>query len=314
MGKFCIKILITGIIMSIVGTVILAVEAINGYIDEDSLTFDDIYRSNSAEYAVTTMVETSFVEVVDDVSEGTFSDSDYDYVSEADVDPDEINNIDISISMGSFEIMPGNSFRLMANGVDAEQLVFSVSGDCLEVKYSPDIKLFSFDWLNDSAEIILIVPQKVYEEISIDMDAGVTNVTGLTANNFEFDMSAGEAFLTDISAYYSSDIKMSAGYSVFNRCILLNSSAIQVSAGNMEFNNCSVIGNSDIKVSAGSLYMDLADSFSLYNISADRSAGEVFINGESAAKKYNAYSGESEPLGDINVKVSAGSCYINFND
>ena len=304
MGKFCIKILIIGLILSITGTVILAVEYFNGYIDEmPSIPVrNHAYSTDYTAYEVTTMIETSPNEVIDQVTYSNYGY--YENVIEINIEPDEeIKDIDVSIDMGKFDITPGASFMIYSNNSDVSAIKYSVSGGRLEVEYSPDIKLFDFNWLNEMSEILLVVPQKVYETISIDMDAGVANITGITANNFKLDMSAGESYISNVDVYNSSDIKMSAGYSQFISCGLFNSSKIEVSAGDMEFENSSVTGTSDIKVSAGALYMNLADEFSSYNISAEKSAGEVYINGEPTAKEYNAYATTPEPLGTINVKV-----------
>ena len=319
MKKFCLRLLISGAILSVTGFVVLAVLLVNGYDLDAELSMpvrsyaESSYFVDSVEQAIEVSEGgaeyTTYI-----MQEASFSDYGYDSGIELDADPDDINNIDIDISMGQFTIAPANSFAIFANNIELDALKYSIDGDRLSVSFNPDFKLFDFNFWDDSAEIFLYVPQKVYETISIDIDAGNAYISGMTANNLEFDMSAGEAYVSDTSVYNNSDIKMSAGYSDFTRCTLLNSSSIKVSAGDMEFDSCSVTGDSDIKVSAGALNMFLLDDFSHYSISAEKSAGELYIDGEPTAKEYNAYSALSDPIGTMKIKVSAGSCYIYFEE
>lgn len=317
MKKFCLRLLISGAILSVTGFVVLSVLFVNGYdIDDLSLPVrsyaaSEVSVTDYGEYPIEVTDGTAYI-----MQEAVYSEYGYyDNMINVNADPDDINNIDIDIAMGTFNIVPADAFAIYANNIEADWLKYSVDGDRLSVSFEPkfEFKLFDFNFWDDSAEILLFIPQKVYETISIDIDAGNAYILGLTANNLEFDMSAGEANVSDVAAYYSSDIKMSAGYSQFTRCTLLNSSSIKVSAGDMEFYDSSVTGISDIKVSAGELNMFLLDDLSHYNITAERSAGELYINNEETSREYRA-SASSEPIGTMNVKISAGSCYINFKE
>ncbi|MCH5347796.1 MAG: DUF4097 family beta strand repeat protein [Oscillospiraceae bacterium] len=318
MKKLCLRLLISGAVLAVTGVVVLSVAYLNGFIDEmPSLSipvrsYSTISEAvDNGEYSETTFATTY---VMDEAIPSDYGD--YDSVIHLDADPDDINNLDIDINMGTFNILPADSFAICANNIETDWIKYSIDGDRLSVSFDPEFefKLFDFNFGNDSAEILLFVPQKVYETISIDVDAGTANISGMTANNLDFDMSAGDAYVSDTAVYYNSDIKMSAGYSQFTRCTLSNSSSIKISAGSMEFDESSVTGVSDIKISAGSLFMHLMDTFSLYSISAEKSAGEIYINGEPTAKAFNSYPAVSDPVGTMNVKVSAGSCYIYFEE
>ncbi|MCH5192772.1 MAG: DUF4097 family beta strand repeat protein [Oscillospiraceae bacterium] len=320
MKKTCLRLLISGAIFTVIGIAVLSAEYMNGLIDEIPSLSIPVHHSYAAgeavaidngEYAETTFATTYIMGETSYIDDGY-----YDNIIKIDASPEDINNLDININMGLFNILPADSFMIGANNAEPDWIKCSVDGDRLSVSFEPEFefKLIDLNFGNDSAEIYLYVPQRVYETVKIDVDAGTANISGISANNFEFDMSAGDAYVSETSVFYNSDIKMSAGYTQFTGCTLLNSSSIKVSAGSMVFDECSVTGVNDIKVSAGSLDMHLLDDFSFYSISAERSAGEVIINGEPAAKEFKAYPALSEPLGTINVKVSAGSCYINFEE
>ena len=318
LGKFCIKTLILGIIMTIIGTVILAVEALNGFIDDiPSLDIDN--NAHSAEYVgyeVTTVTEVHPTEetMTDVIDQGTYTGSEF--FDGLNVSPEEVHELDISISTGSFDIVPGDSFRLFANGINPDYLKFELNDNCLEVKYSPDTDIFSLDWMSFaySPEITLYVPFKTYEKISLNMSAGTASINEITANDFVFDMSAGNAYLGNVIAYNSSDIKMSAGNAVFTDCIFTDSNKIQVSAGEMVFENCSLTGGNYVKVTAGNLQMYLNGNSAYYDISANKSTGTLYINDKEVNNSYSSASTLEYPLSTMNVDVRAGTCYITFNE
>ena len=311
LGKFCIKTFILGIIMTITGTVILAVEAINGFIDDIPSLEINNNNAISSEYAVTTMMVT-------EVSGGPI-DTEYGYyetMRSTNAEPDEIQELNISISTGNFEIVPGDSFMLFANGVNEDYLKFELDNGCLKVNYSPDTNIFSLDWLSFeySPDIMLYVPFKTYEKISINMSAGTASINEITANDFVFNMSAGDAYLENVIAYNSSDIKMSAGNTIFNDCVFTASNSIKVSAGEMIFENCSLTGGNYIKVTAGDLQMYLNGNSAYYDISANKSTGTLYINDKEVNNSYSTSSISDYPLGTMNVDLRAGSCYITFDE
>ena len=315
MTKFCIKSLIIGAILIVIGTVMLSVGVFSGIFSGlSSLPIGN--HAVSGEYAVTTMTVTGFTEtgapiqVFDDVTYTS-----YGYSSELDVSPEEVQELDISISTGSFYIVPGDSFILYADGIAADYLKFGVNNGCLEVNYSPNFKLSELDyWLSASPEIMLYVPFKTYEKVSINMSAGTANINEITTNDFVFDMSAGDAYLGNVIAYNSSDIKMSAGNTIFTDCVFTNSNSIKVSAGEMVFENCSLTGKNYMKVTAGDLQMYLNENSAYYDISANKSTGTLYINDEEVNNSYSATSTLEYPLGTMNVDVRAGSCYITFDE
>lgn len=309
LGKFCIKILILGIIMTIIGTIIIAVEAVNGFLDDDFPSLPDHHSVGSGEYVVTTTmvvrerpIETEY---------GT-----YQTMRTTNADPEEIQELDISISTGSFEIVPGDSFMLFANGVNEDHLKFEVNDGCLEVSYSPDTSIFSLEWLeySYSPDITLYVPSKTYEKVSIDMSAGTASIYEITTNDLVFDVSAGDAYINNVIAYNSSDIKMSAGAAIFSDCVFTESNSIKVSAGEMTFDNCSLTGGNYVKVTAGELNMYLNENSAYYDISANKSTGTLYINDIEVNNSYSSASISEIPLGTMNVDVRAGSCYIVFYD
>lgn len=319
MKKTCLRLLISGAIFTVIGIAVLSAEYLNGLIDEvPSLPVRSYATSSSVtdhgeyagEYSETTFATTYIMDEV------TYSDyGDYDSTIYIDADADDINNLDIDVNMGIFNILPADTFAICTNNIETDWIKYSIDGDRLSVSFEPkfEFKLIDINFTGNPAEVLLFVPQKVYETISIDVGLGTANISGMTANLFEFDMSAGEAYISDTTVYNYSDIKMSAGYSQFTDCTLLNHSIIEVSAGDMEFDSCSVAGVSNIKVSAGALDMHLTDDFSHYGISAEQTAGDLYINGEPiTVKVFDSYPASSDPVGTMNVKVSAGSCYINF--
>ena len=315
LGKFCIKILILGIIMTIIGTIIIAVEAVNGFLDDDFPSLP-VREYAGGESIVTTFAHTEITITEDSERPIDTEYGVYETMRATNAEPDEIQELDISISTGSFEIVPGDSFMLFANGVNEDYLSFSVDNGCLKVNYSPDTSIFSLDWMSFaySPEITLCVPSKTYEKISLNMSAGTASINEIITNDFVFDMSAGDAHLGNVIAYNSSDIKMSAGNAVFTDCIFTDSNSVKLSAGEMIFENCSLTGGNYIKVTAGDLQMYLNENSAYYDISANKSTGTLYINDKEVNNSYSTSSISEYPLGTMNVDVRAGSCYITFEE
>ena len=337
MFKFCKKLIISGIILFIVGAGILGGLFASGAIDD----LPEI--SPSRTYAET---ETTVVEAVDSVGyyayggDPIFSSSD-----------ESITDIDVYISSGTFNIMIGDEFNVTASNADVDKINVIQDGDKLTIEYKRN---FIDTIISDPANIILTVPQKTFDEVSFEMDAGEMYIYGvpqtvfaqkldislnageldmdsINANEFALDMSAGNAFISTFNVSDSSDIKVSMGECEFFVARLANAK-IDQSAGNMYFTDCTLTGdteidmsmgdmkfsgmvrdNTSIDMSAGEIYMSVTGFSSEYSVITDKSAGTIFINGDEKTGTHTE-STVNDPLGTINIDISAGDCEINFTE
>ncbi|MDE7290209.1 MAG: hypothetical protein K2N71_12045, partial [Oscillospiraceae bacterium] len=123
MIKACIKLLITGIILFIVGIIGVAVLAVNGY--EDVFSFDIPMRYRGSD---------TIVEVADSGyyydSDGEFSILDMKYA-------DTVTKLDINVKAGNFLIMSGDNLSITGSNIKTEYLDYKIEDGVLYVSYSP---------------------------------------------------------------------------------------------------------------------------------------------------------------------------------
>ncbi len=342
MFKACKKLIISGIILFIVGVGILGGLFASGAIDE--LPEISPSRDSHTAYGAT---ETTVVEAVEFNNYAYGGDSIFSSSDES------ITDIDVYISSGSFSIVTGDEFNVSASSADVDKINVIHDEDKLTIEYKRN---FIDTIISDPANIILTVPQKTFEEISLEMDAGQMYISGyeetefisadkldislnageltmdsMNAKEFALDMSAGNAFITDLTVSDKADVNVSMGECTFFVSRLANS-VIDQSAGNMYFNECTLTGNTEIDMSmgdmqfsgmirdntnidmsAGEIYMSVTGFSSEYSVITDKSAGTIFINGEEKTGSHTE-SIVDDPLGTINIDISAGDCEINFTE
>ncbi|MDE6709536.1 MAG: DUF4097 domain-containing protein [Oscillospiraceae bacterium] len=314
MVKACIKLLITGIILFIVGIIGVAVLAVNGYEDVFSLPV----RYNTA---VTEVADSGYYYDGD----GEFSILDMKYA-------DTVTKLNVNVKAGCFFIMSGDNLSISGSNIKTEYLDYKIEDGVLYVSYSPEFYLMNWDFNFDDAQIIITVPPKVYEIAEFSVKAGELNVSDFEANRLYVDFAAGNSYFSNVGASEASQIKMTAGDCTFENCYLYNAD-IKMTAGSMYYNLCKITGKNAINMTAGDLYMELIGKRSDYNISIDRTAGGVYIDGDYIVKEYEETtfvttfitdkdSSEklppaeeappTEKVNDLSIKITAGECNITF--
>lgn len=319
MVKACIKLLITGIILMIVGMIGVSVLWVNGYEDVFSLPV----RHRSSDTAV---------EVVDNgyYDDGTFSILDMKYA-------DTVNKLDINVKAGTFTILSGDTLSISGTDINTECLDYSIENGVLYVSYSPEFYFFNFDFDADDATIFITIPPKVFETANFSATAGELNVADLEVKRLSVDLMAGEHFFTNVYAEDSAQIKMAAGECTFENCNF-NNANIKMTAGQMNYNYCKIAGENRINMTAGDLYMELIGKRSDYKWSVDRTAGGVYIDGDYVYGGEYAYSAttyetvvteetvteqsevsvrekvDENGQNSIDIDLTAGECYISFYD
>ena len=318
MAKACIKLLITGIILFIVGIIGVAVLAVNGY--EDVFSLPVRYGSNST--YVTEIADSGYYYD----SDGEFSILDMKYA-------DTVTKLDVNVKAGNFSIMPGDTLSISGSNINTECLDYKIEDGFLYVSYSPELYLFNWNFDFDDAYINITVPQKVYETANFSVKAGGLSVFDFEVGRLYVDFAAGDSYFSNVSASEAAQIKMTAGDCIFENCSFRNAD-IKMTAGSMYYNSCKVIGQNGINMTAGDLYMELLGKRSDYNISVDRTAGGVYIDGDYIVKEYeettfvttvddhshHSHDGDVSEIvqvtenvqNDLYIKITAGECNITF--
>lgn len=322
MGKTCLKMFLTGMILFIVGVAGLAALEINGYDIEDISDAMPGSHNSGTTFAVNDAV------IVDNGTGGHIFQ----------VNENDVTKLDVKVNMENFNVIEGDTFEVVGYNIDPEYLNCTVTDGCLYVSYSPKAKLFNIYYDNIAiGNITVHVPPKVLESADFTVKAGSLTVNNLETKTLSLNMTAGDTNFYSVAVQERSQIKMTAGSCVFDDCNF-NNSDINMTAGDMTYNLCRLIGSNNIKMTAGDLYMGLIGRRSDYNIKVDRTAGDVYIDGYEYGSDYavttmvttvyqeEAYAEEhadgihEESLheehvkNNLNVKITAGNCSISFNE
>lgn len=320
MVKACIKLLITGIILFVVGIIGAAVLAVNGYEDVFSLDIPMRYRGSSSTDYITEVSDGGYYYD----SDGEFSILDMKYA-------DTVTMLDVKVDAASFYIMPGDTLSISGSNIKTEYLDYKIEDGFLYVSYSPEFYLVKWDFDFDDAQIIITVPPKVYEFADFSVKAGGLHVGDFEVNRLYVDLAAGYSSFSNVSASEAAQIKMTAGDCIFESCSFRNAD-IKMTAGSMTYNACKIIGQNAINMTAGDLYMELIGNRSDYKINVDRTAGSVYIAGDYINSKeyaettftttvdehsHHSFDSDVEQVtenvqNDLYVKITAGECNIMF--
>lgn len=320
MLKACLKLLLMGIILFIVGFIGLATLAVNGY-DISDISLPVRYGSS----------DTTVSEAVDN-GEYYYDDENFSILNLKYADT--VTKLDINVKAGNFTILPGDTLEISGTNIKTECLDYKIEDGILYVSYSPEFYLFNFDF--DDTEIFITVPPKIYETANFSVKAGELTVSDFEVNRLYVDFAAGDSYFTNVTASEAVQLKMTAGECIFENCIF-NDPNIKMTAGSMTYSFCKIKGNSEINMTAGNLYMELLGKRSDYNISVNRTAGDIYIDGnEFGSGEYaettfaTTYIIDENPdeyaegevsvqekteeniKNKLDIKITAGECNISF--
>lgn len=321
MLKACLKLLLTGIILFIVGIIGLATLEVNGY-DISDISLPVRYGSSDT---ITEVADTGY-----SYEDGEFSILDVQYA-------DTVTKLDINVKAGNFTVITGDTLGISGTNIKTECLDYKIEDGILYVSYSPEFYLFNFDF--DDTEIFITVPPKIYETANFSVKAGELTVSDFEVNRLYVDFAAGDSYFTNVTASEAVQLKMTAGECIFENCIF-NDPNIKMTAGSMTYSFCKIKGNSEINMTAGNLYMELLGKRSDYNISVHRTAGEVYIDGNEFSSGEYAETivettdiapltqevmteqtevsaqekAEENVQNKLDIKITAGECNISFSE
>lgn len=266
MLKSCLKLLVTGIILIFVGFTGICVMLGVGMISPDDLSIDFAGSTNSY------------------VGEAPYNNENFIDLNEK---ANDITKLDIDIGMGSFYIEKGDEFSISTYDIDPGSFEYNIYDGCLTVKYSPTVKLMSFDFLNfdgGGSSIYLYVPEKVYDSVNLNMTAGDFYVNSISAKQLSTESSAGSMYLTEVASD-NTTLKMTAGDVTVSNSTLKDI-FISMNAGEMYLNDCKIYGDNKIKMTAGELIMSLVGNRRDYSINIDKALGNVYIDGMDTGVDY----------------------------
>ena len=290
MLKKCLSLFITGIIFCAIGGIGIATLAMNGMLDTLSINGSFKHEATPSELAHMPIEETQ-----------------------------EITSLDFSADAGVFTIVRGESFNVETN---LSTIICEISDNCLKIENTASTAFMNF---NDvAAEIIVTVPERQFDEVKLELNAGEFYANDIVADKLIIEMDAGEAVFNNVSAISKSDITINAGECTFTNSIL-NESEINMDAGEMIFEKCKLTGENEINLDFGEVSMNLLGKRSDYELEINNDLGAVNVdglpyNGELATTTIITDNGDRtddkieavNPIGTININLDLGECNIDF--
>ena len=224
---------------------------------------------------------------------------------------------------------------IMTNGNDIYDISAEVIGSTLEVHCGKHTGSFG-DFINtfknmDKYYVDIAVPESVYNGVTAKVNAGKTEIIGISAKDVDLELNAGSFTYAAAENHISDNINanINAGECIiFNAATknydfsisagdmniygLTGSGSIEASAGALTANYAQLNGDVMVDVTAGSIELNLPEDASA-EVSCDKTAGEVTIKHGSINKSLS--DGAEKTIGNgeykISCSVSAGSTTIS---
>ncbi|MFD1739584.1 DUF4097 family beta strand repeat-containing protein [Bacillus salitolerans] len=121
-------------------------------------------------------------------------------------DSKKITNIEINGSNEEIELVSTNDTEIKVEltgnrtkNLD-ERLDVKVVGDTLTIQTIEQKKLFNINIFGESLKLTVLLPEKVYEALQVDIDNGSLEATQLTINEIRTDLDNGQIKMGDILA------------------------------------------------------------------------------------------------------------------
>ncbi len=212
-----------------------------------------------------------------------------------------VTRIDLNADVAEIKVQKGETLSVTCEGIVKEGFELEINGNELEIDYERD-EFISFGYFGDAGTITLTLPEKVYEEISIEQGVGETFVNDIECKILKIDCGVGESYYTNIKAT-SCDIEMGVGECEI-RDSLIGSAKIEGGVGEFTINNSDFTTGCAINGGVGEININLISD--TYSVKAENGLGNVVLNGEKVSS--NAGSGTVVidadcGVGDININT-----------
>ncbi|MFT3951099.1 MAG: DUF4097 family beta strand repeat-containing protein [Oscillospiraceae bacterium] len=219
-----------------------------------------------------------------------------------------VTNLDIEMDLGSLKILPADTFSYTASDVVADNFSVSAEGDTLKLRYQfnwkATLSLWFTSW-DDSASVTLYVPQRVYENLTLNSGAGSCTVKALQCTKANLDLGAGSLTMNDVSVNEEANFDCGAGKVTISDCKLNNAEfdmgagsftanggalynlTIDGGAGNLTIDGAVVTGKTDVDAGAGRVTIHAVGNPEDYYADVDQGAGSVDENTRGGADAPN---------------------------
>lgn len=221
-------------------------------------------------------------------------------------DANGIKDIEIDFGAGEMVIAASQDEYIHVEGKNIpEDYTFKINGNEFEVGLHKDWKVWNTNWFNfnfgddnswnNITELKIYLPQKDYEEISIDNGAGDMTISDISYAELSIDIGAGEVTATNLNCWKEggeTSFDLGAGEAIVSKSRIKNLEA-DIGAGEFEFQG-DISGDIDVDAGVGECRFILDGSEDSYR----------FL--DYGKNKYGSNSGKYD------VRVDHGVGEVNF--
>lgn len=239
---------------------------------------------------------------------------------------EEFNEIEIDVSGYDCEIKPcdGDIAKVSISGDTNSRITAKVSGNKLKVYSTIKWTFFRFDfwnYWNHDTNIIVEVPEKIYEELSLNHTSGNSSSTGISAktvklhatsgsikydqpdgfttDSFKLDITSGNVSATNV-ATKKYDIRETSGE--INVSGLTGEGVIKSTSGEIDISFASLDGDCEFRMTSGNATLIIPDDTSA-DIHCNKTSGDITVSACGATQ--NADNNSTIRLGEGKFKIDA---------
>ena len=151
---------------------------------------------------------------------------------------------------------------------------------------------------NTDPKVTISLPDKVYDQVNIDVGAGSADIEGFTAKDVDLDIGAGELEARNIKVTGKLDIDLGTGKGTLED-FDCNKVKIDTGVGGLDYSG-TVYGGLDADCGIGEVNITIYGLSSDYDIDAESGIGNVNINRNSSGR------------GDIPIDIDGGIGEVNL--
>lgn len=214
----------------------------------------------------------------------------------------EIHDIKIEIGAADFAVIVGEKFYVESN---ISTLSVKEQGGCFVIKDDSAFK-FPFSPVSGGTVNVYVPADFVFSDAYIDAGAGNAVINGLSANELEMNLGAGEVIIENLHILGNTDISGGAGAVSVTDCVLNNA---DISMGVGEFNLAGELkGRNEISLGVGEANITLIGAKSDYELSVTKGLGEAKVDGNRIEDSQTVGNGKNK----VDVSGGVGEVNIEF--
>lgn len=222
---------------------------------------------------------------------------------------DEIENLNIELAAGTFEIVEGDADKIVIRS--AKKIKAAQSGKTLNVNTGKGVKVHFFGISNSGNHVEITLPKgKEFHTIDLEIGAGELNADALYGEELEMEIGAGTITVEDL-ACGKAKISVGAGEAIVENGVT-GELDLDVGMGDLQFDG-SLTGDLDADCGMGNMDLELTGFETDYNYKIDVGMGDISIGNASYGGMATSKEIDNDADAEFDLDCGMGSININFS-